>query len=122
MSSKGATVNLELNDNRNDTLLFSEEDQELYFHLTKQELKFLDFVDFNMKKFDQNVYFKKIGFVSKENLNISIEDEEICNLRVDELAKNLIIVFLVALINEEIYNSLKFLEVKSCAERWNCFF
>ena len=69
-------------------MFFSEGGSRIIFSLNKeQELKFLDFVDFNMKKFDQNVYVKKIGFVSKENLNISIEDNEICNLRVDELAK-----------------------------------
>jgi len=44
-------------------------------------LNLKNYEDFNMKKFDQNVYVKKIGFVSKENLNISIEDDEICNLR-----------------------------------------
>ncbi len=88
LSSKGANVNLELNDTRKDNLFFSEGGSRIIFSLNKkQELKFLDFVDVNLKNFDQNVYVKKIGFVSKENLNISIEDDEICNLRVDELAK-----------------------------------
>ncbi len=88
LSSMGATVNLEGNNIRKDNLFFSEGGSRIIFSINKkQELKFLDFVDFNMKKFDKNLYVKKIGFVSKENLNISIEDDEICNLRVDQLAK-----------------------------------
>ncbi len=88
LSSMGATVNLERNDTRKDSLLFNEGGSRIIFSLNKeQELKFLDFVNSYKKKFSQNVYVKKIGFVSKENFNIFIEDDEICNLRVDQLAK-----------------------------------
>ncbi len=88
LSSMGAIVNLERNDTRKDSLLFNEGGSRIVFSLNKdQELKFLNFVNSYMKKFSQNVYVKKIGFVSKEKFNIFIEDDEICNLRVDQLAK-----------------------------------
>ena len=33
------------------------------------------------------MYVKKIGNVSKENLNIRVEDKELCNIRVEELTE-----------------------------------
>ena len=37
--------------------------------------------------FGKDIYVKKIGSVAKENLNISIQGHELCNLRVDQLTK-----------------------------------
>ena len=39
------------------------------------------------KDFCKNIYLKKIGFVTRENLNIYVEDEKLCNLSVDDLTK-----------------------------------
>ena len=33
------------------------------------------------------MYLKKIGYVSSETLNIKIEEENICNIRVEELTE-----------------------------------
>ena len=37
--------------------------------------------------FGENVYVKKIGFVSNKNLDITLQDQILCNLRVDELTE-----------------------------------
>ena len=88
LSSKGATIELEEHNIRKDSLLFSEGGSRIIFSLNKKdELKFLDFVNVKSKNFSQNMYVKKIGFVSKEYLNIIVEDKELCNIRVDELTK-----------------------------------
>ena len=34
-----------------------------------------------------SVYVKKIGYVSGETLNITIQDKNICNIRVEELTE-----------------------------------
>ncbi len=88
LSSKGATIVLDDNINRHDSLLFSEGGSRILFSLNKnEELKFLDFLNFNKKDFSKNIYVKKIGFVSNEYLKITVQDKELCNLRVDELTK-----------------------------------
>ena len=88
LSSKGATIELEDKNIREDSLLFSEGGSRIIFSLNKkEELNFLDFVNFKKKNFPQNIYLKKIGVVSKEKLKIIVEDREICNIRVDELTK-----------------------------------
>ena len=88
LSSKGATIELEGNNIREDSLLFSEGGSRIIFSINKkEELKFLDFVNLETKDFPQNIYIKKIGFVSKENLNISVNYKELCKIRVDELTK-----------------------------------
>ena len=88
LSSKGATIELKEKNIRKDNLLFSEGGSRIVFSLNKkEELNFLNFVNTKMKHFSQNIYVKKIGFVTKENLKISLEGKELCNLRVDELTK-----------------------------------
>ena len=73
---------------RKDSLLFSEGGSRIIFSLNKnEEENFLDFLNSKSKDFAQNIYVKKIGFVTKENLNISVDNKELCNLRVDELTK-----------------------------------
>ena len=88
MSSKGATIKLEGKNLREDHILFSEGGSRIIFSINKkEEINFLNFVNEKSKDFHQNMYVKKIGFVSKQNLNISIADSELCNLRVDLLSK-----------------------------------
>ena len=88
LSSMGATIDLQGTTIRKDSLLFSEGGSRIIFSLNKkQESKFLDFVNLKSKDFHQNIYVKKIGFVSKETLSISLEGKELCNLRVDQLTK-----------------------------------
>ena len=53
----------------------------------KEEVNFLSFLSRKINDFSQNIYVKKIGFVTKENLNIFFKNKELCNLRVDELTK-----------------------------------
>ena len=88
LSSKGATIRLEEKNIREDSLLFSEGGSRIIFSLNqKEEENFLNFLNLKSKDFNQNIYVKKIGLVSQENLNICFEDKELCNLRVDELTK-----------------------------------
>ena len=88
LSSKGATIELEDKNIREDSLLFSEGGSRIIFSLNKkEELNFLDFVNFKKKDFASNIYVRKIGIVAKEKLEIIVEDQELCNIRVDELTK-----------------------------------
>ncbi len=88
LSSKGATIELDEKNIREDSLLFSEGGSRIIFSLNKKEkLNFLDFLNFKKKDFSQNIYVKKIGIVSNEKLKIIVEDKELCNIRVDELTK-----------------------------------
>ncbi len=88
LSSKGATIELEDKNTRKDNLLFSEGGSRIIFSVNrKEEVNFLNFVNSISKDLPQKIYVKKIGFVTKENLKISSENKELCNLRVDELTK-----------------------------------
>ena len=60
LSSKGATIELEDKNIREDSLLFSEGGSRIIFSLNKkEELNFLDFVNFAKRDFPQNIYVKK---------------------------------------------------------------
>ena len=88
LSSKGANIQLEEKNARIDNLLFSEGGSRIIFSTNKnEETNFLNFLKINSKDFGQNVYVKKIGFVSEHNLDITLQDQTLCNLRVDELTK-----------------------------------
>ena len=88
LSSKGATIKLESKNTREDTLLFSEGGSRIIFTINKTaETNFLNFFNNKSTNFGTNIYVKKLGFVSKENLNISVENKELCNIRVDELSE-----------------------------------
>ena len=88
MSSKGANIQIEENNTRKDNILFSEGGSRIIFSLNKkEELNFLKFLKMNSKDFGQNVYVKKIGFVSEQNLDITLKGQTLCNLRVDELTE-----------------------------------
>ena len=88
LSSKGATIQLEEKNIRKDNLLFSEGGSRIIFSInTKKEENFLNFIHSKSLDFCQNVYIKKIGFVTKKNLKIFVEDKKLCDLRVDDLTK-----------------------------------
>ena len=88
LSSKGATIKLESKNTREDTLLFSEGGSRIIFSINKkEETNFLNFFNNKSTNFGTNIYVKKLGFVSKGNLNISVENKELCNIRVDELSE-----------------------------------
>ncbi len=88
LSSKGANIQLEEKNIRKDNMLFSEGGSRIIFSLyKKEELNFLKFLKMNSKDFCENVYVKKIGFVSEKNLDITLQDKTLCNLRVDELTE-----------------------------------
>ncbi len=88
LSSKGANIQLEEKNSRIDNLLFSEGGSRIIFSINKnEESNFLNFLKINSKDFGTNVYVKKIGFVSEENLNITFQRKTLCNLRVDDLTE-----------------------------------
>ena len=88
LSSKGANIHLEEKKTRKDSILFSEGGSRIIFSLhKKEELNFLKLIKINTEMFGENVYVKKIGFVSEQNLDITLQDKTICNLRVDELTE-----------------------------------
>jgi phosphoribosylformylglycinamidine synthase len=53
----------------------------------KKEKEWFHYLNKIQKNLKPSVYIKKIGYVSGENLNISIQDKNICNLRVEELTE-----------------------------------
>tara|TARA_B100000965_G_scaffold162754_1_gene135549 strand:- start:146 stop:2485 length:2340 start_codon:yes stop_codon:yes gene_type:complete len=88
LSSKGANIQLEGKNVRKDKVLFSEGGSRIIFSLNKkEEIKFLNFLKIKRKYFGNNVYVKKIGFVSGKNLDITLQDEKLCNIRVDQLTE-----------------------------------
>jgi phosphoribosylformylglycinamidine synthase len=88
LSSKGAYIQLEEKNARLDNLLFSEGGSRIIFSVNKkEEQNFLNFLEIKSKDFGRNVYVKKIGFVSEHNLDITLQDQTLCNLRVDELTE-----------------------------------
>jgi len=87
LSSKGATIELESENNRLDNLLFSEGGSRILFSVNKKEkLNFLNFLKDYKNDLPNEVYVKKIGYVSEKYLKINIQNKKICNILVDELA------------------------------------
>ncbi len=88
LSFKGANIQIKEKNFRIDNIFFSEGGSRIIFSINKnEESNFLNFLKVNRKDFGQNVYVKKIGFVSEENLDITVQGKKICNLRVDELTE-----------------------------------
>ncbi len=88
LSSKGAYIKLDEKNARLDNLLFSEGGSRIIFSVNKkEEQNFSNFLEIKSKDFGSNVYVKKIGFVSEHNLDITLQDQTLCNLRVDELTE-----------------------------------
>jgi phosphoribosylformylglycinamidine synthase len=88
LSSKGALIELEKDLNRVDNLLFAEGGSRIVFSISKKEQnQWLNYLKKNQINFPSSVYVKKIGYVSNDTLNIKIQDNNICNIRVEELSE-----------------------------------
>ena len=88
LSSKGATIELEEDINRDDNLLFAEGGSRIIFSIDKmKEKEWLNYLKTNLINSQSSVYVKKIGYVSSERLNIKIQENIICNIRVEELTE-----------------------------------
>ena len=90
LSLKGANIELKMENNRLDNLLFSEGGSRIIFSLNKEkELDWLKYI----KNLPKNIYIKKIGYVSEKNLKINVDNKEICNIKVENLIEKFNIVF-----------------------------
>jgi len=88
LSSKGATIELEKDNNRDDNILFAEGGSRIVFSIDQsREKELLNYIKKNQINSQSSVYVKKIGYVSSENLNIKIQEKQICNIRVEELTE-----------------------------------
>ena len=85
ISSKGAEISL--NDNcRLDNLLFSEGGSRIVFSVDKNKnKKWKNFLDEHFISFNGSTYIRKIGFVTKGDLNIKHMDNLVCNLKMSTL-------------------------------------
>ena len=88
LSKKGATIELKKDQNRSDNLLFAEGGSRIIFSIDKikqnEWLNYLKKIQINSQS---SVYVKKIGYVSGKKLNIKIQDNNICNIGVEELTE-----------------------------------
>ena len=74
--------------NRDDNLLFAEGGSRIIFSIdTTKEKEWLNYLKTNQINSKSSVYVKKLGYVSNENLNIKIQEKQICNIRVEELTE-----------------------------------
>ncbi|MCR8539290.1 MAG: phosphoribosylformylglycinamidine synthase subunit PurL [Prochlorococcus marinus CUG1439] len=88
LSSKGATIELKKDINRDDNLLFAEGGSRIIFSIDKiKEQEWLNYLNKIQINSHSSVYLKKIGYVSGEKLKIKIQDKNICNIRVEELTE-----------------------------------
>ena len=88
LSKKGATIDLSKDSNRIDNLLFAEGGSRIIFSINKiKQNEWLNYLKQYQINFPSSVYVKKIGHVSRETLNIKIQDKNICNIRVEELSE-----------------------------------
>ena len=88
LSSKGATIELQKDLNRDDNLLFAEGGSRIIFSIDKtKEKEWLSYLKNIQINSHSSVFLKKIGFVSSEALNIKIQEKNICNIRVEELTE-----------------------------------
>ena len=88
MSSKGATIELEKDLNREDNLLFAEGGSRIIFSIDKmKEKEWLSYLKKIQINSQSSVYLKKIGYVSSDTLKIKIKEKNICNIRVEELTE-----------------------------------
>ena len=83
----GATINLQSKNRREDNLLFSEGGSRIIFSIDeKDEFNLLNYFNYKSKEICEEIYLKKIGVVAEENLNIKVENKELCNIKVEHLA------------------------------------
>ena len=84
ISSKGADISLN-NFERLDNLLFSEGGSRIVFSIDKNKSELWNkFLEKNFN-FNSSIYITKIGFVTKEDLNIKHMDNLVCNLKMSTL-------------------------------------
>ncbi len=87
-SVKGANIELDNDLNREDNLLFAEGGSRIIFSIDKmKEKEWLNYLKNSQINSQSSVYIKKIGNVSSETLKITIQDKNICNIRVEELTE-----------------------------------
>ncbi|KGF98327.1 Phosphoribosylformylglycinamidine synthase [Prochlorococcus marinus str. MIT 9302] len=88
LSSKGATIEIQKDPNRDDNLLFAEGGSRIIFSIDKmKEKEWLNYLKNIKIDFQPSLYLKKIGYVSNESLKIKIQEKNICNIRVEELTE-----------------------------------
>ena len=88
LSSKGAYITLKDEKYRKDHLLFSEGGSRIILSVSPEnESKWLSFISEEQKKFTSTITVQKIGYVSKKNLNIKVDNLELCNIGVDVLTE-----------------------------------
>jgi len=88
LSSRGATIELEKDVNRVDNLLFAEGGSRIIFSISKmKQNEWFNYLKQNQINFSSSVYVKKIGYVSSDTLKITINEKNICNIRVEELTE-----------------------------------
>jgi phosphoribosylformylglycinamidine synthase len=88
LSSKGAKIELKKNFNREDNILFGEGGSRIIFSIDKtKEKEWLNYLKKIQLTSHSSVYVTKIGYVSSENLEIRIQEKNICNIRVEELTE-----------------------------------
>jgi len=88
LSAKGATIELNKDNKRNDNLLFAEGGSRIVFSIDKmKEKEWLNYLKKIPLNFQSSVYVKKIGYVAGDSLKIKIEDKNICHIRVEELTE-----------------------------------
>ena len=88
LAEKGATLELQKNIDRDDNLLFAEGGSRIVFSISKiKQNEWLNYLKQNQINFPSSVYVKKIGFVSNDSLKIKIQDNNICNIGVEELTE-----------------------------------
>ena len=83
-------ITLESSNNnvREDNLLFSEGGSRIIFSINPtKEVQWVEFLNDEINKLNENIFIQKIGFVTEENLIIKFRDKELCNIGVDELTK-----------------------------------
>ncbi len=88
LSSKGASIEIDNDPNRDDNLLFAEGGSRIIFSIDiMKEKEWLNYLNTNQINSQSSIYVKKIGYVSSETLNIKIKEKNICNIKVEELTE-----------------------------------
>jgi len=88
LSSKGANIELQKDISRDDNLLFGEGGSRMIFSIDKRkEKEWLNYLKKFQKNYQSGIYIKKIGYVSDETLKIKINENNVCNIRVEELTE-----------------------------------
>ena len=88
LSEKGATIELQKDQNRYDNLLFAEGGSRIIFSIDKtKENEWHNYLKNIQINSQSSIYVRKLGYVSSETLDIKIQDKNICNIRVEELTE-----------------------------------